>query len=108
MAMTPAVVTGCGTGRSMRRCAKRSFEKSKLVGELGGNQHSARDGRVEIWRSQVRKPVRRSHGRVVDTVADAWTVPTRDNEGEIRVARVVIERPATAGHVRSTLKQRLL
>ena len=81
------------------------FEEGELVGDLGGGQDSAGDGWVGIRRRQVGEAVRRSHSRLVDTVADARAVPARDDEREIGVARVVVERPATAGRVRAILQQ---
>src|SRR5712691_981282 len=102
--MTPAVVTGCSAGQSAKRC----LQKGELVSKLGWDEDPSGDGRVEIRRREVRKTLRRSHSRLVDTVADARAIRTRDDEREIRIDRVVVERPATAGRVRTSLQHRPL
>src|SRR6266568_536400 len=65
-------------------------------------------GRVRVRRRQIRKALRRSHGRLVDTVADARAVVRADDERVQGVDRVVVERPTAARGVRTALQQRAL
>src|SRR4051812_14345566 len=101
--MTPAVVTGPLS--IMKRISSRRargmappglpggsaarqtgcFEEGELVGDLGGGQRPAGDGRVGVRRGEVGEVVGRSHGGLVDTVGDARAIPARDGEREIRV-----------------------
>src|SRR6267378_8218454 len=94
-------LSGCSAGHRTG-----CFDYGELVGDLGGDQDPAGDRWVGIRRRQVREAVRRSHRRLVDTVADARAIAARDVEREIRIERAVVERPATAGRVGAALQQR--
>src|SRR2546421_8992833 len=103
--MIPAVVIGplsgmqrissrsspgdCSPGLSDYSAARQTglLEKAELVGDLGGGQDPAGGGGVRIRRREVGEDLRRSHGRLVDTVTDGRAIPARDDEREVRVAR---------------------
>ncbi len=77
----------------------RSFDQGEPVGDLGEHHGGVGDGRVGVRQRQIRKALRRPHGRLVNTVADARAIASRNDEREIRVDRVAVKRPTTAGLV---------